>query len=106
MSSIVKRISKYSDASTAVNNMINEMTEMWDGFKCDGEIIPDCKWGAKVKVCIPMEDEPEAFTYAQLFRTGDEYICIVDFYIGENSAFQGTKGNWYTIDEYENMVEA
>jgi hypothetical protein len=106
MSNEVKRISKYSDASTAVNNMINDMQYMWDGFKCDGVIIPDQKWGAKVKVSIPMESDPESFCYAQIFRNGDEYICIVDFYIGEDSAFQGTQGNWYTVDDCYNLIPA
>lgn len=105
MSNEVKRISKYSDANTAVSNMINDMTGMWDGFKCDGNIISDAR-GAYVKVEIPLEDMPEAWTKAQLFRNGSEYICVVDFYIGEDSAFQGTQGNWYTVDDCWNLVEA
>lgn len=104
MSNEVKRITKNSDAWRAVLNMMNDMQDMWDGFKCDGEIISDAR-GAYVKVEIPMEHQPDAWTKAQLFRNGSEYICVVDFYIGEHSAFQGTQGNWYVVDDCWNLVE-
>lgn len=106
MSNTVKRISKYSNASVAVNNMIADMEGMWDGFKCDSKIIADGKWGAHVIIIVPMEDEPEAFSKAYIFRKGEEYICMADFYYGEGSAFQGTEGTWYTINDYDEMVEA
>jgi hypothetical protein len=105
MSNEVKRVSKNSDAWRAVLNMMNEMREMWDGFSCDGEIISDRR-GAYVKVGIPLEEMPDAWTKAILFRNGDEYICMVDWYIGEDSAFRGTEDNWYTVDDCYNLIPA
>lgn len=105
MSNEIKRMPKYNNATRAVMNMIADMQDMWDGFKCNAEIISD-RSGAWVKVEIPMENEPEAWTRAMLFRNGEEYICVVDFYIGEDSAFQGTEGNWYTVDDCYNLIEA
>ena len=106
MSNIVKRITDKTEAQQAVNNMIADMETMWDGFKSDGKINTDRKMGAWVKITVPMEDEPEAFTRAYLYAKDGEYVCIADFYEGEGYIATGTQGNEYTVNEYGEMEAA
>jgi hypothetical protein len=79
--------------------MMDEMASMWEGFQCNGEIIADRQRGAHVVIHVPLADCSDAFTHAYLFRNGDEFVCIADFYMGEGAEFRGTEGNWYTVDD-------
>lgn len=107
MSNQVKRITNRTDAEQAVNNMLAEMEAMgWDGVRLASSIVTDRKMGAYVEVTVPIEDEPEATTYAFLFQKNGEYVCAADFYMGEGVAFTGTNGGQYTVNEYGDLVEA
>ena len=105
MSSTVKRITDKFTAQDAVNLMIKDMPGMWDGFPCDGNIVADRKWGAYVKINIPLDGEPDAWTVARLYRNGDAYVCVADFYVDEGSSHKGTDGNYYTIASTEDGEE-
>lgn len=108
MSNEVKRITAASRPAIdqAIQQMIADMSDMWEGFECNGVVVPNAKWGAEVEFSYLDGDTAERWTSrAQIFRAGDEFICVADFYFGEDSAFQGTRGNWYTIDDSFNMIE-
>lgn len=103
----IKRITATTAATVAraIELMVADMSEMWDGFEA-GKITKN-SYGALVEVSDINAESGERETYnAYFYRAGDVVVCMPEIYTGEGYAMTGTDGNEYIVDEYGDMVVA